>query len=211
MSDLIGVYGAGGCGRGILPLLRADERVDNDRLVFIDDARAGETINGQRTLGYRQFLDEGGTKACIAIAKGTVRANIDRQLKADGVELIGARGWDVHAMDDVEIAPGALLSPHVLFTSNIRVGRCFHANIYSYVEHDCVIGNYVTFAPRVNCNGNIRIGDFAYIGTGAVIHQGLTIGKNAIVGMGAVVTKDVPDGAVVVGNPARPLKKEIDR
>src|SRR3546814_9850248 len=67
-------------------------------------------------------------------------------------------------MDDVEIAEGALVSPYVTFTSNIKVGRCFHANLYSYVEHDCVIGDYVTFAPGVRCNGNIRIGDRAYIG-----------------------------------------------
>src|SRR3546814_3541130 len=65
-------------------------------------------------------------------------------------------------MDDVEIAEGALVSPYVTFTSNIKVGRCFHANLYSYVEHDCVIGDYVTFAPGVRCNGNIRIGDRAY-------------------------------------------------
>src|SRR3546814_2546611 len=60
--------------------------------------------------------------------------------------------------------------------------------------HDCVIGDYVTFAPGVRCNGNIRIGDRAYIGSGAVIRQNLTIGADAVVGMGAIVTKDVPPG-----------------
>ncbi|ESQ99725.1 hypothetical protein F753_08980 [Stutzerimonas chloritidismutans AW-1] len=56
-------------------------------------------------------------------------------------------------------------------------------------------------------------GDYAYIGTGAIIKQGrpgkpLRIGKGAVVGMGAVVTKDVADGAVVVGNPAKPLARK---
>jgi acetyltransferase-like isoleucine patch superfamily enzyme len=95
----------------------------------------------------------------------------------------------------------------VTFTSNIKVGRCFHANLYSYVEHDCVIGDFVTFAPGVHCNGNVRIGDYAYIGSGAIIKQGLTIGRGATVGMGAIVTKDVPEGVTVVGNPARILEK----
>ncbi len=71
----------------------------------------------------------------------------------------------------------------------------FHANLYSYVAHDWVIGDFVTFAPGVKCNGNIIIEDHAYIGTGAVV------------GMGAVVTKDVPAGATVVGNPARVMAK----
>jgi acetyltransferase-like isoleucine patch superfamily enzyme len=77
--------------------------------------------------------------------------------------------------------------------------------LYSYVEHDCVIGDFVTFAPAVCCNGAVEIGDGAYIGANAVIRQGLSIGKNAVIGMGAVVTKDVPAGETWVGNPARPI------
>lgn len=98
----------------------------------------------------------------------------------------------------------------VLVTASARIGRQFQCNIYSYVAHDCMIGDFVTFAPKVCCNGNVHIGDFAYVGTGAVIKQGvpgkpLRIGAGAVIGMGAVVTKDVPEGAVVIGNPARQL------
>ena len=94
----------------------------------------------------------------------------------------------------------------------MRIGKSFHANIYSYVAHDCRIGDFVTFAPKVCCNGNVHIEDHAYIGTGAIIRQGtperpLVIGEGAVVGMGAVVTRDVPAGVTVVGNPARPLEK----
>ena len=54
--------------------------------------------------------------------------------------------------------------------------------------------------------------DYAYIGTGAVLKQGtpdkpLVIGEGAVIGMGAVVTKDVAPYEVVVGNPAKPLRK----
>lgn len=124
-----------------------------------------------------------------------------------GIPLIEARHSTVVQMDDVNIADGACLSPFVTLTSNICIGRGFHANLYSYVEHDCRIGDFVTFAPGVKCNGNVTIGDRAYIGAGAVIRQGLTIGAGAVVGMGAVVTRDVPAGVTVVGNPARPLIK----
>jgi len=97
-------------------------------------------------------------------------------------------------------------------TSNIRIGRHFHCNLYSYVEHDCHIGDFVTFAPGVKCNGNVVIEDYAYIGAGAILRQGspdspLRIGRGAVVGMGAVVTRDVASGTTVVGNPARPIEQ----
>jgi acetyltransferase-like isoleucine patch superfamily enzyme len=80
------------------------------------------------------------------------------------------------------------------------------------VEHDCTIGDFVTFAPGVQCNGNVIVHDFAYVGAGAVIKQGrpsvpLTIGRGATIGMGAVVTRSVAPGETVVGNPARLLEK----
>jgi acetyltransferase-like isoleucine patch superfamily enzyme len=100
-----------------------------------------------------------------------------------------------------------------MVTASARIGAHFQCNIYSYVAHDCEIGDFVTFAPRVCCNGRVHIGDGAYIGTGAVLRDGtrekpLIIGENAVIGMGAVVTRDVPAGVTVIGNPARPLERK---
>ena len=90
------------------------------------------------------------------------------------------------------------------------MGLGLHLNLNSYIGHDCDIGNWVTFGPNVACNGNVIIEDHVYIGTGALIRQGtpdkpLVIGAGAVIGMGAVVTKSVPPGVTVIGNPARPL------
>lgn len=209
MTILYGIYGASGCGRGIMPLLRAELASADAGLVFIDDAPRLDRVNGHEVWTFERFVTEskGTGSAALAIADARVRAMLDRRCAEAEIRVIGTRAANVVVMDDVEIGPGALLSPFVTLTSNIRIGRCFHANLYSYVEHDCVIGDYVTFAPGVHCNGNVAIGNHAYIGSGAVIRQGLRIGAGATVGMGAVVTKDVPEGATVVGNPARIMEK----
>lgn len=203
---LLGIWGTGGCGRGVLPILRGQLK-PGDRLVWIDDAPAGP-VNGHPVLSFDQFLSEpAATRAvALAIAGGLVRRRLDERCRMRRVNPLTIRAADAVEMDDVTIGEGALISSGVVFTSNIRVGRHFHANLQSIIEHDARIGDFVTFAPGVRCNGHVTIGDLAYLGAGALIRQGITIGAGATVGMGAVVVKDVADGATVVGNPARPLR-----
>lgn len=213
MTKLYAIYGASGCGRSLMPVARQQLAREQDRseIVFIDDAQTAiTTVNAHRAMNYASFLVEPAVQkqVLIAIANSQVREKIANRLEADGIQLWSVMADNVVLMDDVQIAAGAALSPFVTITSNIKIGKCFHANLYSYVEHDCVIGDFVTFAPGVKCNGNIHIQDHAYIGAGAMIKQGspdqpLVIGTGAIVGMGAVVTKSVPAGVTVVGNPAR--------
>lgn len=216
-QPLYGVYGASGCGRGIMPLARAQISATGtslDRLVFIDDKPSPEPLNGHCVYSYAEFLAIPASErhVVIAIANSVVRESIAERLEQDGVTQWTVAATNVVVMDDVLIGEGAALSPFVTLTSNIRIGRHFHANLYSYVEHDCIIGDFVTFAPGVKCNGNVVIEDHAYIGAGAVIKQGrsgapLVIGHGAVIGMGAVVTKSVPPNVTVVGNPARVLVK----
>jgi len=216
MTEFIGVYGASGFGKEVMPLVRQKfPTLKKEQFVFIDDGQAGESLNGYSVLTYTDFIKNSATykAVTIAIANSIVREKLVARLNEDGVQHLAVQAGNTVILDEVEIGEGSLLCPFTCLTSNIKIGKFFHANIYSYVAHDCVIGDYVTFAPGVKCNGNIHIEDHAYIGTGAVIKQGtpdkpLVIGKGAIVGMGAVVTKSVPAGVTVIGNPARILEKK---
>jgi sugar O-acyltransferase (sialic acid O-acetyltransferase NeuD family) len=213
---LIGVYGASGFGREVLPLVREAlaASANEFQIVFIDDNAQLTEMNSCPVVTYEHFLSNPASSKAVtvAIANSQVRQKIYERLSEDGVGVLNVKAPNVVVMDEVSLGDGSILSPFVTLTSNIRIGVGFHANIYSYVGHDCVIGDFVTFAPSVKCNGNIEIGDHAYIGTGAIIKQGrpgkpLKIGAGAVVGMGAVVTKNVPAGETVIGNPARPLSR----
>ncbi|ENV65272.1 acetyltransferase [Acinetobacter junii] len=217
-KPIYAIYGASGCGRSLMPVARQQLQRDGltAELYFIDDRFDQPTVwNGHPAVNYATFqqLQASSKHVVIAIANSRIREKIALQLQQDEIKMWSICADNVVLMDEVDLGEGSALSPFVTVTSNIRIGKCFHANLYSYVEHDCLIGDYVTFAPGVKCNGNIHIHDHAYIGAGAVIKQGtpnqpLVIGQGAVVGMGAVVTKSVPAGVTVVGNPARIMQKK---
>ena len=215
---LYGIVGAGGFGREVMPvahemLSRVHPPVSFDLVFVIEQGEAG-VVNGHRVITAADFLAARAQKHFnIAIADHQVRKRIADKFIAGGASPFSIRALNGVCMSGNEIGEGAILCPFTTITSNATIGRFFHANIYSYVAHDCRVGDFVTFAPNVHCNGRVIVEDHAYVGTGAILREGsderpLVIGRGAIVGMGAVVTKSVAPFTTVVGNPAAPLSKK---
>ncbi len=221
----IAIYGAGGFAREVSGfahrLLSRHGQANTDSIVFVSDiaAEIGALVDGVRVISFddlthRVNRDRG---IVIAIADHAARRAIATRCEANALVIHQCLSAPTHIsyQDKHNLGEGAIFSDFTLVTTpGARIGKHFHCNIYSYVAHDCVIGDFVTFAPKVCCNGNVTIEDDVYVGTGAVIKQGsigtpIVIGKGAVVGMGAVVTKSIPPGAIVIGNPAKPLEKGV--
>jgi serine O-acetyltransferase len=132
---------------------------------------------------------------------GVVLFRLKQWLRARGVPVLPAvcdrlaiLFWDVCIGNHTQIGPGLYL-PHgnVVIDGLVRIGRY------------CVIAPWAT----IGVNGSVEgptIGDFVFIGTGAKILGGIRIGDHVRVGANAVVLADVPDGATVVGVPARVVR-----
>ena len=217
--DDIFIVGASGFAAEITEYIENNNLIINDQIKIsgyfdINDNEYNRYSFEAPFLGSeKEFNLIGNSQVIIAISNSGLRAKLFDFFKSKKCRLPSFVHHTCFVSKTSNIAEGAILCPFVTITANITIGIGFHANIYSYVAHDCVIGDYVTFAPSVRCNGNVEIGDHVYIGTGAIIKQGknnrpLKIGKNAIIGAGAVVTKNVPEGITVFGNPAIELTKE---
>lgn len=122
--------------------------------------------------------------------------------------------------NSVSIGSNSVIEHHVVIEDSVRIHSQAYVPEYSTLKKECWIGPNVVLTnakyplsrrAKERLEGPV-IGERAKIGANATILPGVKIGENALVGAGAVVTRDVPAGAVVAGNPAVKLKdiSELD-
>jgi acetyltransferase-like isoleucine patch superfamily enzyme len=111
------------------------------------------------------------------------------------------------------IGENCSILPSTIFTdpAYVRIGNNVHFSSSILIGHDGSIAMLNrAYNVKLDSVGKIDIGDNVFIGYNAIVLPNVTIGSNAIVAAGAVVTKDVADGDIVAGVPARPIGRVED-
>lgn len=161
--------------------------------------------HSQLRLGEHVFI--GDNVVVYEIGKGSGRVQLDDNVVLDeGVVVQTAQDGSLHVAEGAHIQPRCQFSA---YKSQIKVGRRVQIGpacaFYPY-DHGIAANQLIVDQP-LTTRGAITIGDDAWLGYGAVVLSGVRIGTGAVVGAGAVVTRDVPDGSVAVGNPARVIRQ----
>lgn len=217
-NEKVAIYGASGFGREVAWLTEAYAAVDTHIAVvcFIDDDlnKQGMTLNDIPVMG----LEEARTRypdALVVSGVGdpSIREELMNKAAAVGFSFMTLIHPCVEMSQWIRIGEGSVICAGNILTTNITLGRHVQINLDCTIGHDVKIGDYGTLAPGVHVSGCVHIGKRVYIGTGAVIINGLqsnplVIDDDAIVGAGACVIKSIPSGQTWVGVPAKPIYKD---
>ncbi len=133
-----------------------------------------------------------------------------RAVLGSGVRLKALINGHIFIDEDVAIDDNANIFS--LYNITIEKGTLIAANVY-IIDSDHALplkkSRYLITSEKGYSGKPIHIGKYVWIGAHAIILKGVTIGDNAIIGAGAVVTKSVAANTIVVGNPAKSIKKFI--
>ena len=199
-QDGVVVIGAGGHAKVLVSTLIA--RGLPIAAVFDDDEQKwGADMQGVRVSGMEP---ERGGRAIVGIGDNAKRMKIAKALRFD---------WDLVVHPNAYVHPSAKLGRGtVVFAGAVVqpdavIGEHVIVNTGATIDHDCVIGDYAHLAPGVHLAGSVHVGEGAFLGIGSVAIPGVKIGRWSTLGAGAVAIRDVPDGVVAVGVPAKILKR----
>lgn len=204
------VFGAGGHAKSVIAAIDAGSEQEVAAILTEVEAEAGSSLLGHpvvhRAAGVAWARSAGVSHAIVAIGDNRVRARIGQSLAAEGFTLatvIHPLAWVAPA---ATIGPGSFVHVFAVVGPASSIGPGSIISAHAVVGHDTMVGAWAHLTPGTRIGGGATIGEGAFLGMGCTVLPRVKIGAHASVGANSVVHKDIPEGAIVAGNPARMIK-----
>jgi sugar O-acyltransferase (sialic acid O-acetyltransferase NeuD family) len=213
----LGIYGAGGFGKEVYDVACRQNTLNRcwDEIFFIDDYRENGSdfyLSKAFTLPHviKKFTKD-NFEIVIAIGEPAVRIYLKNKLLENGIKLGIVVDPSAIISPTAKLGAGVIVTSDCIIASSVIIGENVAINVKSIVGHDVVLDNDVVLSSMVNIGGACNIGTGTYLGMGCLIKEGLDIGDEVIVGMGSVVHHNIPSRMIALGNPARPMRENIEK
>jgi UDP-perosamine 4-acetyltransferase len=201
------IIGAGGHGRVVLDILNAAGGHSVVAFLDADLSLRGTSVGSVPVLGPVNLLaklwQQKVRHGIVAIGDNATRRRYGELLRQQGFELINAVHPSAAVSASAKLGRNVVVAAQAAICAEARVDDYAIINTGAIVDHETHVAAGAHITPGVCLAGRVQVGEDAFVGLGACVIQCLSIGRGAIVGAGAVVIRDVPDGATVVGVPAR--------
>jgi acetyltransferase EpsM len=189
------LFGASGHGKVVKDVAESTNIVVD---AFIDDHPKSEFHQEVPVFPSSEMTKYPEHTFLISIGNNKIRKIISEKITNQFARLIHKTA---SISPTAKIDVGTVVMNGTNINADANIGKHVIINTSAVVEHDCFIGDFVHISPNATITGNVTIGEGSHIGAGAIVIPNITIGKWATIGAGAVIINDVPDYAVVVGNP----------
>jgi sugar O-acyltransferase (sialic acid O-acetyltransferase NeuD family) len=193
------IYGAGGHG---LVVAEAATAAGWHVVGFLDDDPQAEAPAGWKLL-QRQAALPAQASLHVAIGDNPARRRVTQKMTAEGWRLANVLHPSAVISPSVSLGHGVFIGARAAVNGLADLSSGVIVNSGAIVEHHCEVGEFSHVAPGAILCGRVTIGSEVLVGAGAVILPQRKIAAQAVIGAGAVVVADVPQGACVVGVPAR--------
>ena len=212
----LGIYGAGGLGREVYELANLINSYNNfwSQIVFIDDAKVTNNPRNALILKFEDIknkykLDD--FEVCIAIGEPAIRKILMDKLIANNITIKSLIHPQVFIPKSTKVGTGTIINKFVSITSDIVIGENVYIHPMACIGHDSIIGNHSIISSFVDVAGNCVVGYESFLAIGTILKHGITVGEKSIIGLGSIVHKNIPSNVIAMGNPARPMKRNIDQ
>lgn len=195
------LFGASGHCKVIIDIIEKCNKFQIDAI--IDDNPKFKSILNNVVLRTTDFKFKSDDVLFISIGNNFIRKKISEKYPLIYPILIHPKAI---LASTVTIGEGSVVMAGAIINPDVVVAKQCVINTGAIIEHDCVLEDFVHLSPNVSLAGNVKIREGTHVGIGACVIQGVVIGRWVTIGAGAVIIKDVPDYAVVVGNPGKIIK-----